>query len=191
MTKKIQVNLRLYEEVLEELRVEAAKQKRNQYEKERDREVLLYQDAMKSHARCMGEWKELVSKYTDLCFDEKENDFIKNEIIYDKIKIYFGNPDITWKVKGEQLEKQLQVLSEKEKEIEEWIEKLKKSIQEKAGQYQQLSAEYKTRAEGLLYRTKKEAVKKAEALEKELHLVKVQTENNQKQYQEKNEEKQY
>ena len=29
MTKKIQVNLRLYEEVLEELRVEAAKQKRS------------------------------------------------------------------------------------------------------------------------------------------------------------------
>lgn len=174
---------KISEEVVSQQDVEDAKNIRDQYENARDKQVDVYQKALKSQAHCLGDFKEKLSKYTNIKLNEKENDYSRNGIVYKNINTYFIDIDFSEKYKGEISEEQLDVLDVIEQEEIKKEEDLKVSIQRETEIYGNLYTEHKTRVETLFYQTKKEAVEKTEELENELLSLKKKTILLQNQYQ--------
>lgn len=174
---------KIFDEVVSQQDVEVAKNIRDQYEIARDRQVEVYQKALKRQADCLGDFKEKISKYTDIKLGEKEDDYSRNGIVYKSIASFFGEMNSSEKYNGEISEEQLELLDLNEQKEIQREEELKISIQRETESYSNLYAEYKTRVEALFYQTKKEAVEKTEELENELLSLKKKSSLLQNQYQ--------
>ena len=158
-------------EAVTQQEVEDAKRIRNQYEKERDEAVLAYQEILNQYVNGRALFREVLQKYTQITLKEEEKDFGRNSELFNQIIAVFGRPG---KNQSEQILKE-----EMDKEL-----KLNEFIQSEKESYGNLLAEYETRKEGLLYRTKEEAEEKLKSLETIISNLRNKNETLQKNYQE-------
>ena len=151
--------------------VNEARQVRNRYEKERDEAALKYQEMLNQFANIRALFKEELFKYTEIELDPDEKDFGRNSALSSMVRERFGKP-------GKNVsETALKEALNTEQELRELIQRQKEV-------YGNLCAEYETRKEGLLYRTKEEAEGNVRGLETQLSELKEKNNSCQKRYQE-------
>lgn len=144
-------------EAITQQEVELAKEIRNTVEKERDKAVGIYQDALQRFANLRADFKATHLKYTDQTLEDNENDFSSAGTIFENMKKFFGYPDGSWQLKVSDPEQQLEELTQKEAKTKVMLETLKENIQCEKERYGSFYAEYKTYMDELLYKSKKEA----------------------------------
>ena len=160
---------KMSEKAVTQREVDAAKQIKNRYEKERDEAVFKYQEILGQFASARVVFKEELRKYTEIELSDDEKDFTRNSKLYRKIADIFGHP-------GKNLSEQ------KLKEVLEREQELKELIQREKEAYGNFQAEYEARKEGLLYGTKEEAEEKVKNLEKMVFVLKNRNDECQKKY---------
>lgn len=146
---------KISEKAVTQQEVDTARRIRNQYEKERDEAVVVYQEALSRFANTRTLFREELLKYTDIELEADEKDFSRSSVVFKKIEEIFGCPG---KNKSEQI---LKEVMDKERELKELIQKEKET-------YGNFYTEYEARKEGLFYNTKEEAEANLKVLEAEV-----------------------
>ena len=159
------------EKAVTQQEVDAARQLRNRCEKERDEAVFKYQEMLNQFSNTRAVFKETLFKYAEIELKHDEKDFGRKSSLYRTIEEIFGKPG------KKASESDLKEVLNREQELKELIQRQKEV-------YGNTYAEYETRKEDLLYRTKKEAEENVRVLETQLLDLKQKNDNCQKRYQE-------
>ena len=159
------------EKAVTQQEVNTARQVRNRYEKERDEAASKYQEMLSQFANSRAVFKEELLKYTEIVLDSEEKDFGRKSVLFGAIVERFGKPG------KNASEDALKEVLNKEQELKEQIQRQKEV-------YGNLYAEYETRKEGLLYRTREVAEETVRILESQLSELKEKNDSCQKRYQE-------